>query len=80
MHYVYIIYSRQIDRFYIGESENPDMRLIQHNNKEFKSAFTSQTNDWELKCKYWIWKYYSSQKSGKFCKKNEIKKIQWSID
>jgi putative endonuclease len=31
MYWVYIIYCQPLDKFYIGYSDNPDKRLIQHN-------------------------------------------------
>ena len=43
---VYILYSKQIDLYYKGFSENLKQRLQDHN--EGKSNFTSQTNDWKI--------------------------------
>jgi putative endonuclease len=48
MHYLYIIYSISIDRFYIGESADVDFRLGLHQNHNFKKAFTKDASDWEL--------------------------------
>ncbi|MFY0593865.1 GIY-YIG nuclease family protein [Roseivirga sp.] len=48
MHFVYIIYSINIDRFYIGETEDLDTRLDQHNSSFFKGSFTSQASDWSF--------------------------------
>ena len=31
MYWVYIIYFQKLDRYYIGYSDDPDKRLIQHN-------------------------------------------------
>jgi len=31
MYWVYIIYCQKLDRYYIGYSDDPDRRLIQHN-------------------------------------------------
>lgn len=45
---VYIIYSKSIDRFYIGSCLNFYERLEQHNNKHYAVAFTRQASDWEL--------------------------------
>ncbi|MEQ8583078.1 MAG: GIY-YIG nuclease family protein [Marinoscillum sp.] len=46
--YCYIIYSRSLNRFYIGETEDIDLRIDQHNSGFYKHAFTTQTQDWEL--------------------------------
>ncbi len=48
MHYVYILYSKQINRYYIGETSDVEGRLGQHQSGFYKGAFTKQTNDWEL--------------------------------
>ena len=47
-HFVYVIYSRSIDKFYIGETEDIDTRLYQHNSGFFQNTFTSRANDWTL--------------------------------
>ena len=44
---VYIIYSSALDKYYIGYTEDINLRLIQHN--EGKSTFTSKASDWVLK-------------------------------
>ena len=44
MHFVYILYSPQLDRFYVGESANPDERLEHH--LAGHQRFTRRTSDW----------------------------------
>ena len=46
----YIIYSKQIDRFYIGVTQDSVIRRIDfHNSAKFgNNKFTAKTNDWEL--------------------------------
>ena len=46
LHYVYILYSDLLNRYYIGESENVVKRLKEHNDGYFKSSYTSTVNDW----------------------------------
>jgi putative endonuclease len=46
MHYLYIIYSKKIDHYYVGETMNLDKRLIEHNEGVFKGGFTRRSNDW----------------------------------
>ena len=48
MHYVYIIFSVSVQKFYVGETENISERIIKHNTKAYSSAFTSQSNDWSI--------------------------------
>ncbi len=46
MFFAYILYSRSIDRYYIGHTSNLEIRLQNH--LLGSTRFTSQTNDWEL--------------------------------
>ena len=44
--YVYILYSKALDRYYVGSTNNIYHRLVQHNTKH--KGFTSAAIDWEL--------------------------------
>ena len=46
-YYLYIIYSKKSDRYYVGHSDNYSERIIQHNNGI--STYTSKASDWVLK-------------------------------
>ncbi|MDB4291935.1 GIY-YIG nuclease family protein [Maribacter sp.] len=48
MHYLYIIYSQTIDRYYIGESPDVINRLDQHNSHYFKKGYTKAAQDWKI--------------------------------
>ncbi|MFD0798818.1 GIY-YIG nuclease family protein [Maribacter chungangensis] len=48
MHYLYILYSEKIDKYYIGESPDIVNRLEQHNSHYFEKAFTKAADDWEI--------------------------------
>jgi putative endonuclease len=50
-HYVYIIYSVSIAKFYVGEAEDVELRLQQHIDHLFIGSFTTRATDWELKLK-----------------------------
>ena len=43
----YILYSPNLNRYYVGSTENLERRIIQHN--EGFSSFTSKSNDWVIK-------------------------------
>lgn len=43
-HFVYILYSKSINRYYIGSSEDPEKRLIKHLANH--SGFTGKAKDW----------------------------------
>ena len=45
---VYIIYSKSINKYYVGETVDISKRLFEHNTGLYQNAFTSKTNDWEL--------------------------------
>jgi putative endonuclease len=48
MYYIYILYSPGSNRFYVGYSDNPQRRLIEHNTKSF-NTYTSKRRPWILK-------------------------------
>ena len=45
---VYILYSKTLDRFYIGSCAELSFRLQQHLNKDFMNSFTAKANDWDV--------------------------------
>ncbi|TRO67092.1 GIY-YIG nuclease family protein [Christiangramia sabulilitoris] len=49
MHYLYILYSQKLNRFYTGETSDLQARLEMHNTHHFKKAFTKPADDWTLK-------------------------------
>ena len=48
MYCVYIIYSKSIDSYYIGETVELLKRIEQHNTGFYDSSFTKQCKDWNL--------------------------------
>ena len=48
MAHAYILYSKILDKFYIGSCLNLNQRLEQHSNKTFKDSFTATADDWGL--------------------------------
>jgi putative endonuclease len=45
-YYLYIIYSKKLDRYYIGHTDNLLNRLGQHNSG--LSAYTAKASDWHF--------------------------------
>ncbi len=45
---VYILYSKKLDRFYVGSCKDLSFRIDQHLKKEFTESFTASAEDWEL--------------------------------
>jgi len=48
MHFVYVLYSPSLDKYYIGETVDPQERLLQHNSSFFKGSSTTIANDWKI--------------------------------
>ncbi|WP_236033095.1 GIY-YIG nuclease family protein [Algoriphagus pacificus] len=46
--FVYIIYSGSRDSYYIGQTQDLEERLNQHNTGYFKNSHTHGTIDWKL--------------------------------
>jgi len=78
MHYLYILHSDSIDKYYIGESPNPKLRLKQHNEHYFKKGYTKAAKDWKIalskKCDskddaVYLEKFIKRMKSRKFIEK-----------
>jgi putative endonuclease len=49
MHFVYILYSFKLNKYYVGESVDAAARVDEHNNCYYAGAWTSKANDWTLK-------------------------------
>ncbi len=45
---VYILYSVQAKRFYVGSCNNLEERMEQHRLKTFPSSYTAKNSDWEI--------------------------------
>ncbi|MGO2358896.1 MAG: GIY-YIG nuclease family protein [Mesonia sp.] len=50
-HTVYILFSKKLDRFYIGETADFNMRMIFHK-QSLGNKFTGKAKDWELYLKF----------------------------
>ncbi|WP_370592831.1 GIY-YIG nuclease family protein [Roseivirga sp. E12] len=78
MHYVYILHSTSLGRFYTGETINVETRLIQHNMGHYDGASTSIAKDWRvfliISCTdkaqaLKVERFIKRQKSSKFIRK-----------
>ncbi len=76
--YVYILYSKSKDKYYVGQSDDLKVRLASHNTG--KSPYTAIASDWAL---VYFEKYVSRTESRK--RENEIKRkksrkyIEWLV-
>jgi putative endonuclease len=48
MFYIYILYSETADKYYIGQTEDVQRRLFQHNNPLEAQKFTAKCIPWKL--------------------------------
>ena len=48
MYFIYIIYSKKLDRFYVGTTDDVEKRLGEHNSGFYNEAFTVKGIPWEL--------------------------------
>ena len=73
MHFVYVIYSRSVDRYYIGETVDIVERLIQHRMHHYVGSFTSIADDWEVAFSLRFKDRESALKAEKYFKKSKSK-------
>lgn len=45
---VYVIYNKDAEKYYIGQTEDIERRLNQHNNHTFKTYTSRFPGEWEL--------------------------------
>jgi len=46
MHFTYILFSKSLNKYYIGSTSDIQERIRKHNSNH--KGFTGKTNDWEL--------------------------------
>jgi len=77
--FVYIIYSRQINKYYIGYTIDLDKRIIEHNSSV--STFTAKADDWVLKhCEKFSDRNSAMKREKEIKKKKSRKYIEWLIN
>lgn len=78
MFYIYILYSKIVDKYYVGQTENIEERMISHSSGI--SKYTSISTDWIL-----VYSELFETRSQAIIRENEIKKkksrkyIEWLI-
>ena len=77
-HFLYILYSEKVDKYYTGESAMPSARVALHNHHHFRNAFTNIADDWSLVLEFeclsreealYLERFIKRMKSKKFTKK-----------
>ena len=67
MHFVYILFSASLNKFYIGSTNNIELRLYKHLHS--KKGFTSRARDWIV-----VYHEEHSTKSDALIREKHIKK------
>ena len=49
MHYVYVLFSKKLKKYYIGETHDIALRLARHNSDYYENKYTKRGQPWELK-------------------------------
>jgi putative endonuclease len=73
MYYVYILYSKEFDKYYIGQTNNIELRIKRHNSGEIKS--TKHYIPWELKYYEEFESRSEAMKREKYLKKQKSKEF-----
>ena len=47
MYHLYILYSESFDKYYVGQTNNLERRILEHNEQE-KTSFTAKYRPWRI--------------------------------
>jgi putative endonuclease len=77
--YVYILYSLQLDQYYIGHTHDKDSRLFRHNHSGSRS--TKKANDWKMvHAEYFLTRSEAMKRESEIKRKKSRKFIKILID
>ncbi|PIP55570.1 MAG: endonuclease [Candidatus Zambryskibacteria bacterium CG22_combo_CG10-13_8_21_14_all_42_17] len=72
MYFVYIIYNEEADKFYIGQTDDLEQRIIYHNTHEFNNSYTSRfAGHWNV-----IYKESYSDRTSSLKREKQLKSFQ----
>ncbi len=74
MYYVYILYSKSHDRYYVGQTNDVERRLIEHNENP-RMTYTHKFRPWELVRQYEVDTRSNAMKLERYIKKMKSRKI-----
>ena len=75
MHYLYILHSKKLNKYYIGETHDVNLRLEQHNEGFYdKNSFTKKGQPWKLTFQLECRNKKQAQKIEQHIKKMKSKK------
>lgn len=74
MYYLYLLYSATSDIHYVGYSDNPQQRLIEHNTKE-KGTFSAKHRPWIIAAMFEAGSKDEAIAAERFIKKHRSPKL-----
>jgi len=78
-YFVYILYSKNIDSYYVGSTKDLDQRTVEHN-KRSGSNFTKRTKDWKLVySESYVTRSEAQRREYEIKKKKSRSYIEWLI-
>jgi putative endonuclease len=69
MYFIYIIYSKKLDRYYIGTTDKVEVRLREHNSGFYNDSYTVKGIPWELNLNFECESSEKAYKLEKFLKR-----------
>ena len=75
MFFVYILFSKKLNRFYVGTTDNVEKRLFEHNSRLYINAFTTKGIPWELFLSHSCESSEKAHKLERFIKRMKSKKF-----
>jgi putative endonuclease len=72
---VYILYSAELDKFYIGSCENFTERNNQHLQKQIEGSFTTKASDWVVHVLLSDLTYFQARKIESHIKKMKSRRF-----
>ena len=80
MFFVYILFSKKLNRYYIGTTDNVEKRLFEHNSGLYVNSFTMRGIPWELSLSYTCESSEKAYKLEAVYQENEVKEIHRTTD
>ena len=74
MHYLYILHSITVNKYYIGETFNVNERLLKHNKHSYENSFTKVANDWKI-----VLSFKCDSKNQAVCIERFIKRMKSKV-
>lgn len=75
MFFVYVLFSKKLNRYYIGTTDNVEKRLFEHNSGLYVNSFTTRGIPWELSLSYTCESSEKAYKLEAFIKRMKSKKF-----